>query len=70
MEYCTGNQRKIDTNGIGIQDRKIYFLEKYRDLPERTFQSTLPTRNYKREGEFHKTIMEPTVTLLLAKLLG
>ena len=30
-------------------------------------QITSPAHNRKREGEFHKTIVKPTVTMLLTK---
>ena len=52
----------------GTQSKSIFLiLEKFRDLLERASQSASPAHNRKWEGEFHKMIMGPTVTMLLTK---
>ena len=42
-------------------------MENYRDLQERASQNTSPAQNRKCEKKFHKTIVEPMVTVILAK---
>ena len=67
MEYYTGNPRKFILTKKGTPGKKIFFMQKYRDLLEKAPQSTSPAHNCKWEGEFQKTIMRPTVTMLLAR---